>query len=684
MDIFKQLKPEINQLISNIPLAFANFQIEYNSDKKPIDLIFRDVNDVYEQLSGKCRNDLVGNRLSEAIPEIKNLISEQLILNAQNFKTLEYFQNKIYFEYNQRWYDVHVKAIDHENVTLLFNDITTHIIHENQINGLNHLFLEMGLDPTQNIHTVVKKTNDIIPCACSLYNRIDDETRSLITWSDYNAPADLDRIDKPDGHICFEATIKGVDKPVIIEDITGTEFFYSDPNVMKYGLRSYLGMPVIVDGKTIGSLCVVDTIPKKFSNTEVNIIGTLAKVLSLEQKRYFMEENLKKAVEESKKANEAKNQFLANMSHEIRTPLNGIIGFSEMLSSQEKDERKARILNMIEDSGNQLVQIVNDIFDYSRIESGKIRLHPVDFRLDETINETTGYFKDAALKKNIKVDINIDGITENDLFGDLNKFKQILINVLSNAIKFTEEGSVWIVVKSEKSGNLARTEVLVEDTGIGIINDHLEMIFDDFKQLDHYLTKKIKGAGLGLAITKRLVEMMEGKIRVESEQGSGSRFIISIPFAIHLKNSINIAEVMNIPEGNIEIKFKKVKILLAEDNEANQFLIKAITKSQDWEITTVDNGEAAVEMFKANKYDLVLMDVQMPVMNGYDATKIIRDYEKTIGRRTPIIALTAYAMKSDKDLCIEAGMDDYISKPFKRQQFLDSILNVLKQNNRPD
>lgn len=669
-------------MINNIPLAFANFQIEYNSDKKPVDLIFLDVNDVYEQLSGKCRNDLIGNRLSEAIPEVKNLISQQLKLNAQNFKTLEYFQNKIYFEYNQRWYDVHVKAMDHENVTLLFNDITTHIIHENQINGLNHLFLEMGLDPTQNIHTVVKKTNDIIPCVCSLYNRLDDDARSLIIWSDYNAPDGLDRIDKPDGHICYEATIKGIDKPVIIEDIMGTEFFYSDPNVMKYGLRSYLGMPVIVDGKTIGSLCVVDTIPKKFSATEINIIGTLAKVLSLEQKRYFMEESLKKAVEESKKANDAKNQFLANMSHEIRTPLNGIIGFSEMLSSQEKDDRKARILNMIEESGNQLVQIVNDIFDYSRIESCKIQLHPVNFRLDETINETTGYFKDAALKKKIKVDANIDGITENELFGDLNKFKQILINVLSNAIKFTEEGSVWIVVKSEKSGNLAQTEVTIEDTGIGIINDHLEMIFDDFKQLDHYLTKKIKGAGLGLAITKRLVDMMDGKISVESEQGSGSRFIISIPFALHLKNNINIAEVMNVPEGNIEVKIKKVKILLAEDNEANQFLIKAITKSQDWEITTVDNGEAAVEMYKTNKYDLVLMDVQMPVMNGYDATKIIREYESTIGRRTPIIALTAYAMKSDKDLCIEAGMDDYISKPFKRQQFLDSILNVLKQNDR--
>lgn len=684
MDIFKQKKPDTDQLISNIPLAFAKFQIEYNSEKKPIELIFLDVNDVYEQLSGKCRKDLIGNRLSEAIPEVKNLISQQLELNAQNVKTLEYFQNEIYFEYNQRWYDVHVKAIDHENVTLLLNDITNLKTHESQINGLNHLFLEMGLDPAQNIHTIVKKTKDIIPCVCSLYNRIDDETRSLITWSDYNAPVDMDRIDKPDGHICYEATIKGVDKPVIIEDIKDTEYYHSDRNVIRYNLRSYLGMPVIVDGKTIGSLCVVDTIPKKFSTTEINIIGTLAKVLAIEQKRFFVEENLKKAVEESKKANEAKNQFLANMSHEIRTPLNGIIGFSEMLSSQEKDERKARILNMIEESGNQLVQIVNDIFDYSRIESGKIKLHSVDFRLDETINETTGYFKDAAVKKNITVNVNTDGITENNLFGDLNKFKQVLINVLSNAIKFTDEGSVLVVAKSEKSNNHAWIEVMIEDTGIGINKDHLDRIFDEFKQLDHYLTKKIKGTGLGLTITKKIVDMMNGDIRVESEQGVGSRFIISIPFEIHLKNNINIADVMNMPGQNIESDLRKVKILLAEDNEANQFLIKAITKSQDWEIITVDNGEAAVEMFKSQSFDLVLMDVQMPVMNGYDATNIIREFEKTTGRRTPIIALTAYAMKSDKDLCIEAGMDDYISKPFKRQQFLDSILNVLKQNNRTD
>ena len=558
-------------------------------------------------------------------------------------------------------------------------DITPGKIAEVQIAELNNLFLEIGLDPSKNIEIIVKKANEIIKGVCSLYNRLDDKEKSLITWSENNAPPDLKRQDTAKGHICYEATIQGKSKPVVLNDIKETPYFETDPNVQKYGLRSYLGMPVIVDGIAIGSLCVLDVKPKIFTETEIKIIQTLAKALSLEQKRYFIENNLKNATHEARVANEAKSQFLANMSHEIRTPLNGIMGFSEMLSMQETDSKKKRMLEMIEESGNQLLQIINDIFDYSKIEAGKLSIQNDYFKLDELLEETVSYFDKTAKSKDLQIVLNIDGIEENSLFGDFYKLKQILFNVVSNAIKFSNEGSVLVIAGSEKINNFVRLKVIVEDSGIGIHKNQLDKIFDEFNQLDYYLTKKIKGTGLGLTITKKLLDLLQGNIKVESEPGTGSRFIINIPFQTKIKHEPEAEKIMSEPDENNKSEVKMAKILLAEDNEANQFLIKALTKTQDWDITVVDDGQQAVEQYKKDTYDLILMDVQMPVMNGYEATKIIRELEKEKGIHTPIIALTAYAMESDKDLCIQAGMDNYIAKPFKRQQFMDAIAEALNQ-----
>jgi CheY-like chemotaxis protein len=203
----------------------------------------------------------------------------------------------------------------------------------------------------------------------------------------------------------------------------------------------------------------------------------------------------------------------------------------------------------------------------------------------------------------------------------------------------------------------------------------MDSIFDEFNQLDHYLTKRIRGTGIGLTITKKIVDFLGGDIQVESKPKIGSIFVVDIPFKECLGKKTEIC-VKNHTEKNIQVMGTH-KILLAEDNEANQFLIKALTKNTDWELTVVDDGEKAVEAYSNDKFDLILMDVQMPVMNGYEATKIIRGLEAEKGYRTPIIALTAFAMTSDKEECINAGMDDYISKPFKRQQFMDAVNQAL-------
>ncbi len=555
-------------------------------------------------------------------------------------------------------------------------DISASKITENQLMHLNAIFHELVIEPRRNIEVIVKKSAEVLSADCSLFNQYDEKKSTLINWARFNLEEDPGE-DDAEGHVCFERTIKIIDEPTVIENLELTEFIQSDPLVSKYNFKAYLGHPVVVDEKVVGSLCVLYFQPRTFTPVEVRIIKTLANALSLEFKRLMLEENLNAALEEVKVASDAKSQFLSNMSHEIRTPLNGIMGFSEMLMLEEEDSNKRRMLKMIEESGNQLLMIINDIFDYSTIDSGKLELNERWFNLVENIESTVSFFKNQAKAKGLEVNIDTRSVEQKEVIGDASKFSQIIVNLVSNAIKFTDEGSVQVEARSWPKGDKVAIEVVVADTGIGIMAEDLEVIFNEFKQLEYYLTKRIKGTGIGLAITKKLVEYMGGRIVAESEPENGSRFTVSL----FMKNKSKNKETafMEDQVNNEKMAPETIKILLAEDNEANQFLIKAITKNENWNITVVDDGEKAVEAFTNDNFDLVLMDVQMPVMNGYEATRKIREMEKERGTRTPIIALTAYAMKSDKDLCIEAGMDDYISKPFKRQQFLEAVAKILEQ-----
>ncbi|MEZ5082704.1 MAG: response regulator [Bacteroidales bacterium] len=573
------------------------------------------------------------------------------------------------------------RAIHDTKGNLLFfqgmiENISTAKVEEIQIKQLNAIFLEMGIDPKKNMEIIVRKCCEIINGYCSVYINYDKDQNKLIPEAEYNAPEDFLNRDIDKGNVCFDATVKNRG-PVIIEDLANTEYYKNDPNIESYGFRTYIGHPVNFNGSVKGSLCIFDLQPRSFTDTEINIVSTLAIALALEHKRLIVENDLKKASTDAKNANKAKSQFLANMSHEIRTPLNGIMGFSELLLSQETDNKKKRMLQLVEESGQHLFRIVNDIFDYSMIEVGKVKYKEVVFNIKTTLQEIIDYYKEIASEKDLSLVVNIDEIENEELHGDVVKLNQVLVNIISNAIKFTDEGSVFILAKTESVGQLVNLSVTVEDSGIGIGKDQLLHIFEEFEQLEYYLTKRIRGTGIGLAITKKLIDFLNGSIIVESEPGKGSRFIINIPFKTKtIQNSEVIMD--NSTENNTQIN-REIKILLAEDNEANQFLIKAITKSQQWNIKVVDDGEKAVSAYKEGDFDIVLMDVQMPTMNGYEATKEIRNYEKENGKHTPIIALTAYAMQSDKDLCIEAGMDDYISKPFKRQQFLDAISATLKK-----
>ncbi|MCB0823754.1 MAG: response regulator [Bacteroidales bacterium] len=555
-------------------------------------------------------------------------------------------------------------------------DVSDQKISEYQLMHLNTIFHELEVHPERNIEIIVRKSAEVLQGDCSLFNRFEQESLKLINWARFNIDPQI-KDDSAKGRICFESTIQDANGISAFEDLESTEFFKTDPVISKYGYKAYLGHSVKVDNEVVGSLCVLYLEKRKFTPLELRLIRTLANALSLEFKRLMLERSLNSAMEEVKVASDAKSQFLSNMSHEIRTPLNGIMGFSEILILGEEDVNKKKMLQMIEESGNQLLGIINDIFDYSTIDSGKLELNEREFNLSENFESAIAFFKHQAKTKGLKLTSDLKNVEVNVVFGDSSKFSQILVNLISNAIKFTNEGAVHLTAKSKFHKNKIAVEFVVSDTGVGIMKEDMEVIFSEFRQLEYYLTKRIKGTGIGLAITKKLVEFMGGTIEAESEPEKGSRFTVSL--FMKNKSEVNSKTFMEDQEKNVENSSGNIRILLAEDNEANQFLIKAITKSEPWDITVVDDGEKAVQAYLENEYDLVLMDVQMPVMNGYEATRKIREIEAKRGSKTPIIALTAYAMKSDKDLCIEAGMDDYISKPFKRQEFLEAIANLLGQ-----
>ena len=386
----------------------------------------------------------------------------------------------------------------------------------------------------------------------------------------------------------------------------------------------------------------------------------------------------KNAREEAENANKAKGYFLANMSHEIRTPMNAVIGIAEILNTSDMPRDKQKdYIGMILNSAQSLLTIINDILDFSKIDAGKMEIEKSPFDLRKLAEETVNTFLVPAANKSLKLTLTVDERLNGGLNGDYVRVKQILTNLIGNSIKFTQEGYVNVAVEQAgNEDNRVTVNIIVSDSGIGIPEEKLDSIFESFKQGDSTTTRKYGGTGLGLSIVKSLAELMGGSIRVESEPGKGSRFCCTLPFerANGKLDIVNGAEYENDNQGSLP----GLKILVAEDNRINREIMSIHLGKLGCEYDFAENGVIACEKFEQNDYDLILMDVQMPEMDGLEATRKIRAREADTGGRIKIIALTAGAMKDDIDKCIDAGMDGHISKPVKAQV----LYNFLKECKR--
>ena len=368
-----------------------------------------------------------------------------------------------------------------------------------------------------------------------------------------------------------------------------------------------------------------------------------------------------------------KSEFLANMSHELRTPMNGVAGMIDLLNETQLDNEQKEYVKTAKFAADTMINLVKDILDFSKIESGKLDIDTTPFNLNKTIAKAINLLKMKAEEKVLMLFLNISEDIPERLIGDPIRLNQIIINLVGNAIKFTETGGVWIDIDlQEKTEDEVILHFSIKDTGIGMSESSLADIFDVFTQVDSSITRRYEGTGLGLSISKRLVELMKGTIWVNSELNKGSIFHFTARFGINKEAEEEKKEIKTYQNQDNSTK-KEIKILLAEDNIINQKLTKIILEKNGYSVNIVGDGQAAVNILETNDFNIVLMDIHMPVLDGFNATKIIRANEIVKGKHIPIIALTAHALSDTEQQCIAAGMDAYISKPITAEKLVTII-----------
>ncbi len=453
--------------------------------------------------------------------------------------------------------------------------------------------------------------------------------------------------------------------------------------------NSWLGVPFYLDDLA-GAVAVQSYEEIIYTEKDKELMVFVARHIGDALKRKGTVDALKHEKDRAEQAEKNKSTFLANMSHEIRTPMNGIIGLTELLLKSDIAGYQRTYIELVHSSADRLIKLINDILDFSKIEAGKLELTLAPFSLRNTIADALEILAISAAKKSIIMTVDCHECVPDQLLGDADKFHQILINLVGNAVKFTNQGSVTLAVRpsdaSWKTGDDIDLHFQVKDTGIGIPEDEISNVFMSFRQLGTTRDSNHRGTGLGLVIAAELVEMMGGKICVESNPGVGTTFYFSARFPLAPsieEDQSTLSEMTSSAPNTKKRSLQSLRILLVEDEYINRTLAVSVLEREGWVVEAAKNGVEALHLQHTGDFDLILMDIQMPGLNGYETTIAIRQKEQGTNRHIPIIAMTAYAVKGDREKCLASGMDGYVSKPVYPDRLREEIETVLHHHANP-
>lgn len=545
-------------------------------------------------------------------------------------------------------------------------------LEHQRIAALHEYAIDYGLREKQ-FDEITKLAAIVCDKPIALITFLDEKTQWIKSDTGFSATC-------TDRELAFcNKTIQGEDI-LEIENAEADDRFNTNPFVTgEPFIRFYAGAPITTpEGLQIGSLCVIDTMPGKLSLQQREALTTLShsiiRLLELKKRQRELIAEKQKAEE----AGKAKASFLSTMSHEIRTPLNGISGIAHLLMEEEHLPHQAEYIRTLKFSANHLMAIVNDILDFSKIEAGGISIEFIPFDLEELLSEIKNANLLRAQDKQIKLKLKRDDELPKYVTGDPVRLSQILNNLVNNAVKFTDCGEVIMDAQVEQL-DTTRVQVRfsVKDTGIGIPKEKQKNLFEQFCQIDSSVTRRYGGTGLGLAITKRLLDLQGSTIQVKSEVGLGSEFSFVLSFEIPERIQVSNRKPASLTDENQS--FEGVTILLAEDNEANTLIARKFMHNWGAKIIHVTNGKDAVEQVQKRTFDLVLMDLQMPVMDGYEATQLIRQAGYS-PFELPVIALTASAISTEREQALEVGMNDLITKPFSPTELHTKLKKYLYQH----
>ncbi|MBI1422391.1 MAG: response regulator [Gammaproteobacteria bacterium] len=485
-------------------------------------------------------------------------------------------------------------------------------------------------------------------------------------------------LDKTFCHITFSNP-----ETVTISHVAESE--YKDHPAAEFlGIQSYIGCSINVHGKKFGTVNFSNRKPVKrpFTEADKDLVNLIGSWISVMMERQLEAEELKKSKEAADAANQAKTSFLANMSHEIRTPLTSIIGYAEAaLDSDQTSEQHIMSLQIIRQSSEHLLNLINDLLDFTKIEAGALDIERTVTDPLQVMSEVESIMAGQARKKNLDFCVEHHYPLPSRIMSDPLRLKQILLNICSNAIKFTQSGSIRIALRYDQPEDTL--SLTVKDTGIGMTPEHLQKIFKPFKQADASVSRRFGGTGLGLSLSKRLSNLLGGDLNVSSEPGSGSEFTLTlnqVQAGIESATLVNsLADILSTRQSQQTQNTNQQlagEVLLVEDNELIQQLIKTYLLKMGVSVTLADNGVTAVNLAQQREFDLIYMDMQMPLMSGVDAVKALRENHY----HGPIVMLTANATLADRTLCKTIGSDDFLTKPVNRQQLYDTTRKYLQRN----